>query len=137
MPSNVAVEDLANPELRPGERILAVLPYTSVPKQPRGPEGKIRFGLRQSWKRYRPVVVTNRRLLVFDTGRTPHPRVLLAEFPLEQVAMSEVTAGRFGTARFTLSLPGEGDVPFEAGRRDNLPALRAALHSMGDAAPRT
>jgi hypothetical protein len=136
MPSSVGVEVLANLELRPGERILAVLPYTSVPKKPRGPEGKIRFGLRQSWKRYRPVVVTNRRLLVFDTGRTPHPRVLLAEFPLEQVAMSEVTTGRFGTAHFTLTLPGEGDVPFEAGRRDDLAALRATLDSIGADAPK-
>jgi hypothetical protein len=134
MPSSVGVEDLAKTELRPGERVLAVLPYTSVPKKPRGPEGKLRFGLWQSWKRYRPVVVTNRRLLVFDTGRTPHPRVLLAAFPLGQVAMSEVSTDRFGTAHFTLSLPGEGEIPFEAGRRDNLAALRATLDSIGDAA---
>ncbi len=121
------LEELAIQELRQGERILAVLPFTTVPKRPRGPEGKVREGLWQSWKKYRPLVVTDQRVLVFDTGRTPFPRYVMAQFPVEQISMSEVTAGRFGVERFTLVLPGEGAVPFEAGKRDDLAAMRAAL----------
>lgn len=121
------LEELTTPELRSGERILAVLPFTTVPKRPRGPEGKVRDGLWQSWKKYRPLVITDQRVFVFDTGRTPFPRLLLAQFPVEQTTMSEVTAGRFGVERFTLTLPGEGEVPFEAGKRDDIAAMRAAL----------
>jgi hypothetical protein len=121
------LEELTAPELHGDERILAVLPYTTVPKRPKGPEGKVRSGVWQSWRRYRPVVVTDRRLLVFDTGRTPYPRALLAEFPLDQITMSAVATSRFGTSRFTLTLPSEGEVPFQAGRRDQLAALRASL----------
>jgi hypothetical protein len=121
--------ELTQPELRGDERIVAILPYTTVPKRPKGPEGKVRLGLWQSWKRYRPVVVTDRRMFVFDTGRTPYPRALLAEFPVDQIAMSEVATGRFGISRFTLTLPGEGAVPFEAGKRDELAALRDSLSS--------
>ena len=123
------LEELTAPELQGDERILAILPFTTVRKRPRGPEGKVRTGVWQSWRRYRPVVVTDRRVLVFDTRRTPYPHTLLAEFPLDQVTMSEVTSGRFGTERFTLSLPGEGIVPFEAGRRDQLAELRGAFSS--------
>ena len=121
------LEELTSPELRGGERIVAVLPFTTVPKRPRGPEGKVREGVWQSWKRYRPLVVTEQRIFVFDTGRTPFPRYLLAQFPVEHTTMSEVTAGRFGVERFTLTLPGEGEVPFEAGKRDDVAALQAAL----------
>jgi hypothetical protein len=128
MPSSLS--ELARAELQGGERILATLPFVSVPKKPRGPEGKIRFGIWQSWKRYRPIIVTDRRLLVFDTGRTPNPRTLLAAFPRGDVTMSEVSTGRFGTMHFSLDLPGEGEVPFEAGRRDDVAALRASVGVM-------
>jgi hypothetical protein len=120
--------EAAAPELLGGERIVALLPFASVPKLPREPEPgrktgrkeKVRFGIRQSWRRYRPLVVTGRRLLVFDSGRTPNPRTLLAAFPLEAVTIGPMTKGRFGVTRFTLALPDNGEVPFETGRREAL-----------------
>ena len=114
----------AEEELRGGERIVAMLPFASVPKLPRQPgaprgrKGKVRFGIRQSWRRYRPTVVTDRRLLVFDSGRTPNPRWLLGAFPLADVTMGPLGVGRFGATTFVLALPGVGDVPFETGRRE-------------------
>src|SRR5690348_12875929 len=90
-------------ELRGRERIVAMLPFASVPKLPRQPGGrknKVRFGIRQSWKRYRPTVVTDRRLLVFDSGRTPTARTLLGSFPLDEVRMGPIGTGRFGTTTF-------------------------------------
>ena len=120
------LSEATGPELLGGERVVAMLPFASVPKLPRAPrqaakkgrKEKVRFGIRQSWRRYRPLVVTGRRLLVFDSGRTPNPRTLLAAFPLEGVTMSQTTAGRFGVSCFTLTLPGNGEVPFETGRRE-------------------
>jgi hypothetical protein len=112
---------LAAPELRAGEHIVALLPFATVPKLPKGPRGrknKVRFGIRQSWRRYRPLVVTDRRLLVFDSGRTPHPRELLDAVPVGEVTISAVTPGRWGTSMFELTLPGTGAVPFETGRRE-------------------
>jgi len=124
-----ALAKLGDDELQPGESIIALLPFATVRKRPRGPEGKVRVGIWQSWQRYRPVVVTNRRLLVFDSGRTPSPRALLAAFPLDDLSMGPVTGGRFGTSVFTLSLPGRGEVPFETGRREehDLEVLQAKL----------
>lgn len=121
------LEELTTPELRSGEGIVAVLPFTTVSKRPRGPEGKVREGLWQSSKRYRPLVITDQRVFVSDTARAPIPRYVLAQFPIEQVLMSEVTAGRFGVERFTLTMPGEGVVPFEAGQRDDVAALQVSL----------
>ena len=129
------LEELTRPVLRDDERIAAVLPFTAVAKRPRGPEGKVRSGVWQSWRRHRPVVVTDCRLFVFDTGRTPYPREMLAEYPLDQITMSAVTTSRFHTSRFTLTLPGEGEVPFEAGRRDELAELQAALRRCVDPGP--
>jgi hypothetical protein len=114
----------AEEELHGGERIVAMLPFASVPKlprlpgAPRGRKGKVRFGIRQSRKRYRPTVVTDRRLLVFDSGRTPHPRWLLGAFPLAEVTIGALGVGRFGTTTFELGLPDLGKVPFETGRRE-------------------
>lgn len=105
-------------ELHDGERIVAMLPFASVPKLPRGPHGKVRYGIRQSWKRYRPCVVTDRRLLVFDSGRAPGARSLIGQFPLDQILMGSLGTGRFGTTTFVLDLPGVGPVPFETGRRE-------------------
>jgi hypothetical protein len=98
----------AEEELRSGERIVAMLPFASVPKLPKQPGGRkarVRFGIRQSWRRYRPTVVTDRRVLVFDSGRTPSARTLLG-------------AARFGATTFDLGLPGVGVVPYETGRRE-------------------
>jgi hypothetical protein len=122
----------ADAELERGERIVAMLPFASVPKLPRQPggrTGKVRFGIRQSWRRYRPCVVTDRRLLVFDSGRAPNARVLLGAFPLAEVAMGPLGIARFGATSFDLTLPGLGDVPFETGRReaDDVVVLQRAL----------
>src|SRR5262245_46704441 len=97
----------ADEELKAGERIVAMLPFASVPKLPRQPggrRGKVRFGIRQSWRRYRPTVVTDRRLLVFDSGRTPSACTLLGAFPLGQVSMGPIGSGRFGATTFDLDL---------------------------------
>jgi len=111
---------------------VAMLPFASVPKLPRRPGGrkaKVRFGIRQSWRRYRPSVVTDRRLLVFDSGRAPNARSLLGAFALDDVTMGPVDTARFGTSSFVLDLPGLGEVPFETGRKevDDLEVLRHAV----------
>ena len=128
------LREVAGPALSTSERIVAMLPFATVPKLPKGPEGKVRFGIRQSWRRYRPLVVTDRRLLIFDSGRTPTPRALLGSFPLADVVMGPVAPARWGASHFTLILPGAGEVPFETGSRevDDLAVLRqravAAVH---------
>ena len=115
----------AEEELLGGEKIVAMLPFATVPKAPRlpgaprGRKGKVRFGIRQSWRRYRPTVVTDRRLLVFDSGKTPHPRWLLGAYPLDQVKMGPLGVGGMGATSFTLALPDAGEVPFETGRRES------------------
>jgi hypothetical protein len=63
-------------------------------------------------------VVTNRRVLVFDSGRTPNARELLGAFSLEEVTMGPRGVGRFGATTFELVLPGVGEIPFETGRRE-------------------
>lgn len=108
-------------EMGTGERVVAMLPFASVPKLPRQPGGrraKVRFGIRQSWRRYRPTVVTDRRILVFDSGRTPGARTLLGAFALDDVTMGPIGTARFGATAFDLGLPGVGEVPFETGRRE-------------------
>jgi hypothetical protein len=114
------LRERAEEELGGGEHIVAMMPFAAVPKQPgpRGRKNKIRFGIRQSWRRYRPVVVTDRRLLVFDSGRTPNARQLLGAFPLAEVTMGPLGVARFGATTFLLELPGLGPVPFETGRRE-------------------
>jgi hypothetical protein len=109
-----------------------MLPFASVPKlppQPGGRKAKVRFGIHQSWKRYRPTVITDRRVLVFDSGRAPNARALLGAFPLGDVTMGALGTGRFGTTTFVLGLPGVGEVPFETGRREvqDVAALRQLL----------
>jgi hypothetical protein len=122
----------AEEELQPGERIVAMLPFASVAKLPRQPGGrsaKVRFGIRQSWRRYRPSVVTDRRLLVFDSGKAPNARTLLGAFPLAAITMSPLGVARFGATSFDLTLPGLGAVPFETGRRevDDVAVLQSTL----------
>jgi hypothetical protein len=110
-----------------------------LPRRPGGRKAKVRFGIRQSWRRYRPTVVTDRRLLVFDSGRTPNARQLLGEFPLDEVRMSTPpTPGRFGALTFTLELPGAGTVPIETGRRerDDVATLEGLLTKDGSVARR-
>ena len=128
-------------ELEPGEHVVAMLPFASVPKLPRQPGGrraKVRFGIRQSWRRYRPCVVTDRRLLVFDSGRAPSARSLLGAFPLGEVTMGPLTAARFGATSFVLDLPGVGEVPFETGRKevDDVAVLQRALRRSASSPPR-
>jgi len=110
---------LVGPDLWAGEAVVAMFPYATVPKRRRGPEGKVRTGVQQSWRRYRPVVFTSQRVLVFDTGRTPHARSLLAEFPVEQVRLVSIAPPtRFGRIDVILDLPGLGPITFETGRRE-------------------
>ena len=106
--------------LTPGERVVAVLPFAAVPKFPGRVKrrDKVRVGIRQSWRRYRPIVFTDQRLFVFDSGRTPHPRELLATFPVSEVGVHDVRDGSYGGREIVLELPGVGAVPFEVGRRD-------------------
>jgi hypothetical protein len=118
----------ADGSLRDGERVVTMLPYTHVPKRPKGPLGKVKDGIYQSYRRYRPLVLTDRRLLIFDTGRTPFPRHLLADFAVADVEVVSTAPGSFGTTEVVLELPGEGPVPFVAGKKDDgLDTLIAAL----------
>jgi hypothetical protein len=105
-------------ELGPGETVVAVLPYASTPRRPKGPEGKVRVGVYQSGRRYRPLVATSRRLLVVHAYKTPFPKGLLADFPIAKVRVVDLVARRFGQQRLRLDLPGEGVVPFLLGRFD-------------------
>ena len=105
-------------ELAPGETIVAMLPFATVPKLPKGPEGRISVGIRQSWRRYRPLVFTNRRLFVFDSGKTPHPRQQIGEFPLVEIELLEVRDARFGQKVMVLELPAHRPIPFELGKRE-------------------
>jgi hypothetical protein len=116
-------------ELGQGEVVAAVLPFASTPKRPKGPSGKVREGIYTSYRRYRPLVLTSRRLLVIDAGRTPFPRGLLAEFPRARVQFVDVGPARFGRRRLRLDLPGVGTVPFDLGRYDvvELSEFRAAI----------
>jgi hypothetical protein len=118
--------------LTPGERVVAILPFAAVPKFPGRVKrrDKVRVGIRQSWRRYRPMVFTNRRVFVFDSGRTPHPRELLATFPIGEVGVHDVRDASFGGRELVLDLPGVGTVPFEIGRRD-LDDLVEALQLLG------
>ena len=113
-----ALERMATESLGDGERVLAMLPYAHVPARPKDPAGKVRDGIYQSYRRYRPVVVTDRRVLLFDTGRTHMPRYLLAHFPNADVEVVSVTPGSMGKVRLVLELPEVGHVPFETGKKE-------------------
>lgn len=116
-------------ELGHGEVVVAVIPFASTPKRPKGPSGKVREGIYTSYRRYRPLVLTSRRLLVVDGGRTPFPRGLVGEFPRDEVRFVDVVPARFGQSRLRLELPGVGTVPFDLGRYDvvELSEFRAAI----------
>jgi hypothetical protein len=128
--------DMVRDRLRSRESVLAVFPFTSTKKRPRLPgetrKDRVRDGVYQSYRRYRPLVLTDQRLFVFESARTPHPRGLLAEFRVDDVELVEVMPGRMGATTFVLELPGTGRVPFECGRKevDDLAVLRGVL---GDA----
>jgi hypothetical protein len=121
--------ETVNDRLGLGEVVIAVLPFASTPKRPKGPGGKVREGIYTSYGHYRPLVVTSRRLFVINAGRTPFPRGLLAEFPLADVRFVDVVPARFGQSRVLLDLPDLGTVPFDLGRYDvaALSELRAAV----------
>jgi hypothetical protein len=123
------VLDTVTDRLRPGEDVIAVLPFAATPKRPKGPEGKVRSGIYPSYRRYRPLVVTNRRLFVIGASRTPYPRGVIAEFPLADVGYVDEVPARFSQTRLRLDLPDLGPVPFDLGRYDvrELPQLRTAL----------
>ena len=99
------------------ERVVAVLPFAQTGKRPKPPK-KVRDGIYQSYRRYRPLVATDRRLFVLDTARTPHPRNVLAEFPIEAVTIVDVVPRSLGQQRVLIDLPDLGPVPFDIGRYD-------------------
>lgn len=121
--------EAVNDELGQSEVVVAALPFASSPKRPKDPSGKIREGIYTSYRRYRPLVVTSRRLLVIEAGRTPFPRGLLAEFPRAQVRLVDIAPAKFGQTRLRLDLPDVGTVPFDLGRYDTveLSEFRAAI----------
>jgi hypothetical protein len=123
------VLNIVGDRLGADERVVAVLPFASTPKRPKGPLGKVREGIYTTYRRYRPLVLTSRRLFVVNAGRTPYPRGVLAEFPRSDVDFVDVVPARFNQSRLQLDLPGVGTVPFLLGRYDvqELPELRAAL----------
>jgi hypothetical protein len=115
---------------RPTENVVAILPFASTPKRPSGTEGKTRDGIYTSYRRYRPLVVTNLRLFVLEGARTPHPRGgVLGEFPLKDVGVVEIIPKRFKQNRVLLDLPGLGTVPFDVGgyEVEDLAKLRSAV----------
>jgi hypothetical protein len=120
---------LVTPRLAAGERVVAVLPFANTPKRPKGPTGKVRDGVWQAARRYRPIVLTDRRLFVFDARRTPHPQGVLAEFPADLVRVARLVPGTLGRQTLVLDIPAEGEVPFELGRLDavDLDAFMGAL----------
>ena len=129
------VLNLVADRLRPREQVVGVLPFAQTPKRPKPPEPKkpkpkkVRDGVYQSYRRYRPLVVTDRRLFVLDTARTPHPRSVLAEFPIAEIELVDVVARSLGQQRVVLELPGLGRVPFDLGRYDleGLESLRESV----------
>ena len=129
-----ALLSFVTPVLSSGEQVVAVLPYVNTPKRPKGPEGKVREGIWQAKRRYRPLVLTNRRLFVFDTARTPHPRAVLCELPSGSSAWCAPSRGRWEERRWCSSCPADGEVPFELGRLDvvDLDAFTSALDGRPD-----
>ncbi len=110
------------------ERVIALLAFAVTPKRPK-PPSRVREGIYQSYRRYRPLVITDRRIFVLDAARTPHPRAILAEFPFESVSIVDVVPRWFGQQRLFLDLPGVGTVPFDLGRHelDDLARLRESM----------
>lgn len=123
-----AVVAMVEDELRPNERVVATLPFALTPARSRA-GGKVREGIYQTNRRYRPLVATDRRLFVLDAGRTPYPLGILAEFPVASVGFVDVTPRWFGQQRVRLELPDDGVVPFDVGRLelDDLTRLRELL----------
>ena len=113
-----ALEEMVADELGTSERVLAILPYAHVPARPKGPAGKVREGIYQSSRRYRPIIVTDQRVILFETGRTHFPRGILARFANADVDVVSVTPGSLGKTRLVLELPEVGEVPFETGRNE-------------------
>jgi hypothetical protein len=120
---------LVTPRLAAGERVVAMLPFANTPKRAKGPTGKVRDGVWQSARRYRPIVLTDRRLFVLDARRTPHPQGVLAVFPADLVTVVRLVPGTLGRQTLVLDLPGDGEIPFELGRLDavDLGAFTGAL----------
>ena len=115
----------------PRETIIATLPFAGTPKRPKGPDGRYREGIWQSARRNRPLALTDQRLFVFDAARTPLPRFVLAEFPLDEVQLVKIATRSFGNHTVHLELAGVGEVPFELGRydEDGLTVLTRTLES--------
>lgn len=114
-----ALTAILDEELEPGEKVLAVLPFASSRRRPRERgSAKVKTGVWTTSGRYRPLALTDRRLLVFETGRTPNPRYLLADFANDHVRIVDFQRASFGRHTMVLALPDVGNVPFILGRYD-------------------
>jgi len=126
-----ALDALLQEELRPGEKVLAVLPFSSTKRRPREPgQQKVMTGVWTTSSRYRPLVLTDRRLLIFETGRTPHPRWVVADYPVDHVRIVDFQRASLGRHTVVFELPELGDVPFTLGRYEpqDLAPFLATLH---------
>jgi hypothetical protein len=122
-----AMTELIAARLERGESIVAMLPFATTPKRPKGPSGKVREGVWQSARLHRPMVLTDRSLFVFDAGRTPHPRAVHARFRRDDVTVVRVDERRSGMSTLVLALSEQGEIPFQLGRFDDLAIFVAAL----------
>ncbi|MFI5048062.1 MAG: hypothetical protein ACHQIG_13430 [Acidimicrobiia bacterium] len=121
------MREFMTPLLAPGETMVAMLPFASTPKRPRGPEGKVRDGIWQSARLHRPLALTDRALYVFEAGRTPLPRYVHGAYARDRLHVVGVQDRRFGVRVVTLTIDGEGDIPFETGTKDDLDTFVASL----------
>ena len=119
--------DLLAPLLSPGETVVAMLPFAGTPKRARGPEGKVRDGIWQSARLHRPLALTDRALYVFDAGRTPLARAVHGAYARDRLRVVGVLDHRLGVREVTVTIDGEGDIPFTTGTKDDLDAFVAAL----------
>jgi len=122
-----AMMKILAPVLASKERVEALLPFSSTPKRPRGPEGKVTEGVWQTKRLHRPLALTDRKLYVFDAGRTPYARGVHEGFPRSAVHVVDVVDRRFGQRDVLLAIDGLGTVPFETGKLDDLDILLASL----------
>ena len=125
--NRAAMNDLIGEQLEPGEAVVAMLPFATARKRPKGPEGKVSAGVWQSARLHRPLTLTDRTLYVFDAGRTPHVKRLHSQYSRDGLRVVSVVEKRFGARVVTVTIPGEGDVPFEVGTFDDLELLVASL----------
>ena len=96
-----------------------MLPFVNTPKRPKAPEGKVREGIWQARRRYRPLLLTDRRLVrVRHASHTAPATLCCASFRVDLVRVVRTFPGSIGRQTLVLDLPADGEVPFELGRLD-------------------